>query len=218
VTTHQLQTPPYLNPLWFNQVRHGQHALVVAADGAIALAGETLRFRGDGLAPGTPVEVWISGGLFVCAAQGDLAREAEERRRKQEQVALAERERRNALRDEAATFNACIRLPVGWDVAIKDVLSGLSATSAGDGRRKDTVHHIRLLEPLVEGRLKRGAGDFLCTSARGSNGKRWSSVAEQWQDGEGAAYAPKVTCKACLRHAGRWWVTNEGSGSLEEPR
>lgn len=92
-----------------------------------------------------------------------------------------------------------------WDVGIKDVLSGLSQTSFGDGRNRATVEHIYLLEPLQAGRLARKAGDFLCTAASGSNGKRWSSkVIERSHDGDGLPYQPKVSCRACLAAAERW--------------
>ena len=51
----------------------------------------------------------------------------------------------------------------------------------------------------------RRAGDLLCTSAAGTNGKRWSSkVVERACDGEGSPYRPKVRCKACLALAQRW--------------
>jgi hypothetical protein len=213
VTRYQLQSPLSMNPLWFNRVRQGQHSATVEENGAVVFDGETLHFRGNGLPPGAPVKVWISGGHFVCATESDLAREAEERQREKEQAVLAQRQRLDALRDEALAFNECIQLPVRWDVAIKDVLSGLSPTSAGDGTRKNTVRHIRLLEGLWAGRLKREPGDLLCTAAGGSNGKQWSSIVETALDGEGASYAPKVTCRACLKVAIRWWAANEGAKS-----
>jgi hypothetical protein len=94
---------------------------------------------------------------------------------------------------------------VAWDVGIKDVLSGLSETSWGDGRSAATVEHVYLLEPLTAGRLVRQAGDFLCTAAAGTNGKRWSSkVIERAHDGDGQPYRPRPTCKACLALAKRW--------------
>ena len=99
-------------------------------------------------------------------------------------------------------------LPVRWQVGQKDVLRGLSARSWGDGRSKATVNHIHLLEPLEKGRLVRTAGDFLCTAAQGSNGRRWSSVEATALDGDGGNYQPKVTCSKCLSLA-RHWITPE---------
>lgn len=80
----------------------------------------------------------------------------------------------------------------------------------GHGRNKATVEHIYLLEPLIEGRLQRRKGDFLCTSAAGTNGKQWSSkVIERLTDGSGNDFQPKVTCKACLSVAKRWTVDDK---------
>lgn len=112
---------------------------------------------------------------------------------------------------EARAFNAGITLPVQWDVGIKDVLSGLSEGSLGDGRSKATVGHIYLLKDFEAGRFKRHKGDFFCTSTSGSNGKRWSTTVEQAYDGASAPYQPKVTCKAHLRLAARWMRNDEST-------
>lgn len=204
--THQLEGPPFLDPFWFNRMRQGQHAAVVSPGGVVSVEGVPLRLRGDAPAPGEAVHVWItSSGYFVCATLDEIERDAQVQRDAQAKEAQRRRERLNALRADAEAFNAKIALPVRWDVGIKDVLSGLSERSWGDGRSKATVEHIYLLEPLLDGRLSRLAGDFLCTAAAGTNGKRWSTkVVERCHDGEGTPYQPKVTCKACLALAQRW--------------
>ncbi len=204
--THQLEGPPFLDPFWFNRMRQGQHAAVVSSGGVVSVEGVPLRLRGDAPAPGEAVRVWItSAGYFVCATLSEIEREAQAQREAQALEAQQQREQLNALRADAEAFNARIALPVRWDVGIKDVLSGLSERSWGDGRSKATVEHIYLLEPLLDGRLTRLAGDFLCTAAAGTNGKRWSTkVVERCHDGEGTPYQPKVTCKACLALAKRW--------------
>jgi len=206
VLTHQLEGPPFLDPFWFNRMRQGQHAAVVSPGGVVSVEGVPLRLRGDVPAPGEAVHVWItSSGYFVCATLDEIERDAQVQRDAQAKEAQRRRERLNALRADAEAFNAKIALPVRWDVGIKDVLSGLSERSWGDGRSKATVEHIYLLEPLLDGRLSRLAGDFLCTAAAGTNGKRWSTkVVERCHDGEGTPYQPKVTCKACLALAQRW--------------
>ena len=45
----------------------------------------------------------------------------------------------------------------------KDVISGLTENSWGDGQKANTVYHVYLKEPLHDGRLYRSAGDFLCS-------------------------------------------------------
>lgn len=91
----------------------------------------------------------------------------------------------------------CYPGPAGtWDVGIKDVHSG---------RNKATADQIRLCEALHEERLQRQAGDFLCRSASGINGKQWSSRdAERAVDGDGNECVPPVTCPQCLALARRW--------------
>lgn len=198
--------PDMLEPGWFSKVRHGQHAASLAADGTLTLLGETLRLRGEPPAAGTAVLVWLnSSGFFTCATPDELERVAQARREAEAAESERSRAKLNAARASAEQFNAKIALPVRWDTGIKDVLSGLSANSWGDGRSKATVEHIYLLEPLQEGRLLRHAGDFLCTSAGGTNGQRWSNkIVERSLDGDGTPFQPKVTCKSCLALAARW--------------
>lgn len=198
-------TPNPIDPFWLRRMRSGQHSATIAAAGAVTVEGVTLQLRDTGLAMGTAVRVWLdASGHFVCATVADIEREAEDRRAKAAADDAQRRARADASRDEALAANAEIALPVRWDVGVKDVLSGLSANSWGDGRSKATVEHIYLLEAFEEGRIKRREGDFLCTTASGSNGKRWSATVERWRDGAGLLYAPKVTCRACLRLVARW--------------
>lgn len=204
--TYQLEGPPHLDPFWFNRMRQGQRAAVVSPGGVVSVEGVPLRLRGDGPAQGEAVRVWVTpAGRFVCATLDEIEREAQAQRDAQATEAERRRQHLNALRADADAFNARIALPVRWDVGIKDVLSGLSEKSWGDGRSRATVEHIYLLESLQAGRLTRKEGDFLCTSASGTNGRRWSSkIVERCHDGEGTPYRPKVTCRACLAHAERW--------------
>ncbi len=88
------------------------------------------------------------------------------------------------------------------------MLSGLTERSNGDGYNKATVHHILLTEDLEAGRLKRRAGDFLCTSKSGSNGKDWSNQREAYS-------GAKVTCKHYLEIAGRFMDNKPQVSSCE---
>ncbi len=206
MTTYPLIGPEMLEPMWLNRVRHGQHAATVDADRAVTVEGVSMRFRNESPEPGTPVRVWINhAGFFVCATEADIEQEAADLRASESAREMERRARLNRMRSEAEAFNARLALPVAWDVGIKDVLSGLSEASWGDGRMASTVEHVYLLEPLKAGRLARQAGDFLCTAASGTNGKRWSSkVIERAYDGDGRPYRPRPTCKACLALAKRW--------------
>ncbi len=203
--TYRLSCPAPIDPFWLRRMQSGQHSATVAAAGAVTVEGVTLQLRDTSLAMGTAVRVWLDASdLFVCATVADIEQEAEDRRAKAAADDAKRRARLDAIRDAALAANAEIALPVRWDVGVKDVLSGLSANSWGDGRSKATVEHIYLLEAFEAGRIKRRKGDFLCTMASGSNGKRWATTLERWRDGDGAPYQPRVSCKACLRIAARW--------------
>jgi len=204
--THLLKTPGFVNPFWVNGVRCGDHAAVVNQDGTVTLRGETLEVLGGALLPGTAVRVWLNReGFFVCASVSELEQSKQAKIAADAAAAEVLRQKRQALRLAAEQFNARLDLPVAWDVGIKDVLSGLSDRSWGDGSNKATVYHIRLLEPLRAARLVRAEGDFLCTARRGTNGKLWAaSKPVRIDDGQGVSYPPAVTCKKCLALASRW--------------
>jgi hypothetical protein len=193
------------DPRWFNKHRSGKFLATIAEDSILVVDEVKFRFENQQTAPppGTQVQVWLTR-WFVCETENDrLKREAAYKARQAEE-AEKERIRCNQRRDQAIAINAGIKLPVQWVSGIKDVLSGLSANSLGDGRKRNTVQHIYLLESLHSGRIKRKAHDFLCTSASGANGKQWSDyVREYCYDGEGKEYQAPITCKKCLELAER---------------
>lgn len=199
-----LSGPDFLNPFWFNQIRYGEHEATVNELGHVILQGETLRFKVGALPTGTRVRVWLNqAGFFVCATEAELEKRVALQKEAEAARAQAQRVRWEALQREAQAFNARIQLPVKWTGGIKDVLSGLSESSNGDGRRQNTVVHVYLLEPLQAGRLKRQAGDFLCSSSAEHNGKRWSGEVEYSKEHH------KVSCKACLALAARWMSADD---------
>ena len=207
MNTYTLKIEGFLDPAWLQSVRHATHATTVSEQRTLTLQGVVMHLPKDGPpTAGTAVQAWLSGsGNFVCATLDEIERDAQARLDAEAAEAERRRQKLNAVRADAEAFNARIALPAKWDTGIKDVLSGLGENSWGDGRSNSTVEHILLLDPMEDGRLKRKAGDLLCTSAGSTNGKRWSSrLAERSHDGKGATYQPKVTCKACLALAKRW--------------
>ena len=144
------------------------------------------------------MEVWCAtDGFFVCAlaADCDLKAAAHKQRKEREQqdARLQEQQRKEV----AAAFNATLCIPVKWTPGHKDVLSGLSDGSTGTGLNVRSVTHVLLQQPLQLARIQRQAGDFLCTSASGTNGKQWSAQVA-------AAAHVQVSCRACLKLAKRW--------------
>ena len=152
----------FIDPCLFNDFSNGRnvravrlgwstyHPAVVGDGRRVVVktdrASDTFRIDGD-LPPGTPVLVWL-GRNFRCAVEADLLAEHErEQAAAETRRAEAEERRRHRRENEkqaALRFNATIRLPVKWDVGIKAVRSGLSASSSGDGCKANTVFHIHL--------------------------------------------------------------------------
>lgn len=200
--------PRFIHPAWLNKVRVGQHLGQVVSTHfnslAVELEGEILTIQGGTTAMepwwgqvGSTVVIWLgANGYFQFCRQDDMLRHEHWHA---QQAALREQEHRAALErkaQEAEAFNHSLLIPVPWQPGMKDVLSGLTEGSIGDGRNSRTVVHVLLHADLTAGRLKRQAGDFLCTSTAGGNGKRWSCDASS---GRAA-----VTCQACLRLATRF--------------
>lgn len=200
----RLRTDGLLPPFALNALAGRAHECVVMEGGTIELEGMSLRFTRpeEQLPVGTQVLVSLFN-YFECETPEEVAQAEQERQAQRERDRQVQADRADRLRAEAETFNAQIKLPVAWTVGVKDRLSGLSERSWGDGHDRRTVYHVLLKEPLQRGALKRLAGDFLCTSASGGNGKNWSDQPErQSADSQGVRYWPKVTCKSCLRLAG----------------
>lgn len=196
----------FINPMWLRQVMGREFKLVVNQDALIELEGVLLAPSDPAelLQPGEDVVVGVGQWITVETAKDHALRHSLEQQRTIARQ-REEKARLDAKRAEAEAFNAKLQLPVDWRVGIKDVLSGLSEHSMGDGRNRRTVIHIQLEEPLVSGRIRREKGDFLCTPALSDNGKQWSgNPTVSSSDGSGNPYAPEVSCKGCLRLAARF--------------
>ena len=128
--------------------------------------------------------------------QLDLERERKAKLKKDEEILQAKVQEARRLEELERYAQYKSVLPFQWETGIKDVLSGLSENSMGDGRSSRTVQHIYLLESFTGQRLRRNKGDFLCTSAKGSNGERYSQQIIE----EGRA----PTCRACLKIADKF--------------
>ncbi|MEG0868414.1 MAG: hypothetical protein RSG77_15305, partial [Hafnia sp.] len=164
----------FVNPEWLNEFRHGNVLVAVNADGDIEVGGERLyAFSVDArLIPGEMVEVFVDE-YFYCLREVDAKEMREQSERRNQQRAEEELTAANRLREEAQQFYSAYSLPFSFVVSIKDVLSGLSENSMGNGTNKRTVFHLRVLEDVSWGRTTRKSGDLLCTHAAGSNGKQW---------------------------------------------
>lgn len=117
-----------------------------------------------------------------------------------------ERLRLDGKNIEANIFYTQYNIPFKFDIGEKEVLSGLSENSWGDGQKKNTVQHILVLEDFQKGKLTRQYGDFLCTSKSKNNGQNWSGGATfiRYKNGLGEDYMPMPTCKQCLKYLKKW--------------
>ena len=142
----------------------------------------------------------LRGSNFVFVTDAELAAEKadEERKRAEWEEAARHRSEEDEARRQRAiaadkAFNEALGLAFAWHPAYKIVLSGLSATSWGDGSRANSVNHIVLDEDFQAGRLVRRKGDLLCSAAnRGS----FDLGGE-----DGTHHVGRVTCKRCLEMA-----------------
>lgn len=185
----------------------------------VALSSHTVKVSGTSLSLENPTDVYFEvgetvyvkyqNGGYYCYTEADKRRMEEEKRRQQEEWEHRQKEKerkeeelRQKELEEARSFNQRIQLPVGWTITHKIVLSGLSVRSSGAGTRSNTVDHVLLIEDL-EGRLKRKAGEFLCTHNTGSWGHPYMDRLPTKEE----AYKTKfenhlpvtVTCKQCLK-------------------
>lgn len=127
-------------------------------------------------------------------AAEEARREAE--RQLQRAEARAERDaKRQQLGEDLGLGVAC---HIGHIVK----LSGLSASSAGNGWDRATVWHLVVDAPLASGRLRRSPGDLLCRN-RGTLGARTMGISGRgdWDDDCARDPDPEaipITCRACL--------------------
>lgn len=215
----KLQWPDRPSPFWFGRcgpVFDG----IVAADGHIHAQGDVLSVVLDGMVPpvGTAVLIeWTKSHLVAETVAERHERCERERCEREEEVearrqadTLRERELRARKRQRAESVNGGLKVPVRWTSGRKIVLSGLSANGWGDGANARTVTHILLLEPIAEGRFTRPAQSFLCTSAKGSDGKDWTDSRSTSSEAEDGRYVSEINCQQCLKLARRWDAREHG--------
>lgn len=188
----------FIDPSFFNRCR-GNSVEGIIKNGKVVVNAHTLVF--DDACPFDEGDTVIitAGGNFYAEHPDDIAKRKIERQQRSKKEAEERKQQLNNRRDLAIKFNQTISLPFKWRAGFKPVLSGLSENSMGNGRNRASVNHIQVMEDIQIGRLKRDAQDFLCTK---ESGKQWLTDAESISfDGNGVAYTPKITCKACLERA-----------------
>jgi len=136
------------------------------------------------------------GSHFTGELKSSVLKREEEYKIAQELEREQLRLRREEEAAEALRFNESLSIPVLWTPDIKIVMSGLQLHSNGSGFKKNTVYHVKLLEDLNDGRLKRQRGEFLCSKEKGA--------LDYINVDDNHLIEKKVTCKACLKVALRF--------------
>jgi hypothetical protein len=204
---HRLIAPRFTDPRWVNI---GQQEATIIDSQSVRSLDQIFH-----LADPSEISLQSSKKTFVYLSRQfrhfylETEEEQQKQRRKIEERKTKEKQERQEqdkkLREDAIEFNASLNIPVEWAPGVKDVLSGYSENSWGDGHNSATVYHIFLKEDIHDGRFHRKKGNFLCSASSRDNGKNWSGQQErEWIDSNREIHRPKVTCKSCLRIATRW--------------
>ncbi len=179
--------------------------------------GKTLHFASDNRAagfelddstePDTNVQIVVMPFAtygILSSDQLNYEKQLSEKKHQEDTERRRYNEARTAeLEEDARRFNQKLGIPAKWVIDHKAVMSGLSSSGQGDGMNSRSVWHVRMLEPLSIGRFSRDAGDFLCGK---DTSKHQGYSTPDAQDNN----IYKVTCKACLKIAGRLKGTNHG--------
>lgn len=206
-----MSLPSIPSPIWFSwSYDHSKMTTVVDETGQIVMYRDVLVLQAGAIPPaGTEVRLTKIGGDFILAERPETraARLEETRQKELAKIEKDKEAQRQRLRDRqirAEHENAKLHIPVRWTSGQKRVLSGLLRNSSGTGENARTVNHVLLLEPLADGKFERSSGSFLCTSASGSNGQDWTGYRHSSDHGADGRHVSQITCKQCLKVAGRW--------------
>lgn len=123
----------------------------------------------------------------------------EQRQVNEQRLAQYRAQKLLARRQASEEFYRSHQIPFAFSIEIKEVLSGLSAGSWGDGQKRNSVYHIYTQEEIKLGRFHRAKGEFLCNPVKSRSGANWSDSLGRDNhqfDSDGVKQMP--TCKRCL--------------------
>lgn len=205
-----IATSGFLSPLHFNSLRYGGTIEgVFIENGIIEAKGEHYRvihqpdFRID-----EPVVIFLANAY-------DLAFETAREREDRERIKLAEQVRKRvvekvvseakekARKERIASFYAAYSIPFLFSPQIKIVLSGLTENSMGNGTKKNTVHHLYVLESFKDGRLIREAHSYLCSPKNAGNFHSFI-LDDKEEDMKKNIENAEIDCHSCLKLMERW--------------
>ena len=182
---------------------HLPETIPVSADGTVVLFGDAYR-PAIPLTPGTAVGVRRDPrGFLLVRPVDELRREAEVLQAAADAAREQQRLEQARLDRENQDFNERLNVPARW---LPDANPYLVTDWYGKPRRTAPAYHVRLVDDLDEGRLRRRAGEYLCAAA---NRTTWADLfAITDRNGDRSI---RVSCRACLAITRRW------TGSETEP-
>lgn len=200
--TYSLRYPEFIDPFMMRSLERVHKCIIIQPD-YIEIGNNRLFAVNPPLRVGEAVLLRI-GRMFVeleyeSDHQAWLQAAEREREAKQAEKARQAAERQQQQIDLSKAFYAHYDVPFRFTIEVKEVLSGLSANSNGDGQRRNTVKHLFVQDGFTKGRLKRNAGDYLCSPSQARSGGNWSNNLGRGSfalDEEGTQPIP--TCKQCL--------------------
>ena len=176
---------------------HLPETILVSADGSVVLFGDVYRPTTP-LNPGTAVGLRRDlGGYLLARPVDELQREAEIPQAAAHSASgqqLVEGDRKDRENQE---FNERLNVPARW---LPDANPYLATEWYGKPRRTAPEYHVRLIDDLDAGRLRRRAGEYLCAAA---NRTKWAdlfAITDRNSDDRSI----RVSCRACLAITKRW--------------
>jgi len=198
-TAYKILLSGHINPFLFNQMRRGNGwEVTITEPRRIELGSSVFNIpeQAPDLRIGETAFLVQTAYESVLKYKSDIEKYDADYKEywawKSEQIRIEQQAKQAEKERVKAQFFALYAIPFRFATDIKEVLSGLSANSSGDGRKKNSVEHIVCLEAVRDGRTVRKAGDFLCAPVQGRWGGNWSHTAGDWTEKQ------IITCKACL--------------------
>ncbi|SFF16576.1 hypothetical protein [Spirosoma endophyticum] len=196
-----LRYPYYLDPHVLNSLKGGL-AVLISESNKLVIQGSV--FTSDNPLPvGEEGTIWPSRFHAELYLKKDLQEfqvwQKEQNRLKEQQQTQLRIQKAQARQEASDEFYRRHPIPFAFSIKIKEALSGLSASSWGDGQKRNTVYHIYTQEEVRLGRLYRPKGEFLCSPVKSRSGANWSdSLGKDSHrlDADGIKQVP--TCKRCL--------------------
>lgn len=138
-----------------------------------------------------------ANGLFYFIDKEIMDAEKRDRERQVEKEKERLKQKKELEKKRVEQFRTSYDFPFRYGIKHKIVMSGLSASSNGDGLKRNSVTHLFVKDAIKEGRFKRDANTFLCSPK--DNGKLF------YLDNESYDLSDQVvTCSKCLKVMDRW--------------